>query len=111
MNEGVYIALAVIGALYLVGWPIRISFLRKSVAKVGAFPLLVPGFGGAVLIFADIMVIFRYRIEWAYFPLFVHGFLFLYGLALAIRYLKTPPEFEEPESPTKDDCQSEDEQP
>lgn len=102
MNEAVYIALAVIGALYLVGWPIRISLLRKSVAKVGAFPLLVPGFGGAVLIFADIMVITRYRIEWAYFPLFVHGFLFLYGLALAIRYIKAPPEPESAEIPPEE---------
>lgn len=99
MNETVFIALAVIGALYLVGWPIRISLLRRSVAKVSTFPLLVPGFGGAVLIFADIMVITRYNIEWAYFPLFVHGFLFLYGLALAIRYLKTPPEPESDENP------------
>ena len=80
MNEGVYIALTIIGALYLIGWPIRISFIRRNVAKIGALPVLVPGFGGAVLIFADIMVLMRYRIQWAYFPLFVHVFLFLYKI-------------------------------
>lgn len=106
MNEGMFIALAVIGALYLIGWPIRISFLRKNSAKVGVFPLLVPGFGGAVLIFADIMVISRYGIGWGYFPLFVHGFLFLYGLALAVRYLRAPSAEEPPNGESSDDCGS-----
>lgn len=97
MNEGIYIALAILGAIYLVGWPIRISFIRKSVGRVGAFPILVPALGGAVLIFADIMVLLRYRIQWAYFPLFVHIFLFLYGLALAIRYIRETKKPGEPE--------------
>jgi hypothetical protein len=106
MNEGMFIALAVIGALYLVGWPIRISLLRKNSAKVGVFPLLVPGFGGAVLIFADIMVISRYGIGWGYFPLFVHGFLFLYGLALTIKYLRNPLTEKNPDSDSDDNCGS-----
>ncbi len=107
MNEGVYIALTIIGALYLIGWPIRISFIRRNVPKIRALPVLVPGFGGAVLIFADIMVLLRYRIQWAYFPLFVHVFLFLYGLALAIRYLTDRKKLEESEISDKPDNREE----
>jgi len=84
----VYIALAILGAIYLAGWPIRIAFMRKHAMRAGAFPVLIPGFGGAVLLFADIMVLVRFGVDWAYFPLLLHGLLFAYGLVMAIRYLR-----------------------
>ncbi len=89
MSETAFIALAVIGGIYLAGWPIRIAYMRKHNIVVGPFPSLLPGFGGAVLIFADIMVLVRFDIAWAYSTIVIHSAFFIIGAIKAANYLKS----------------------
>ena len=87
MNTGIYTILAIVGALYLTSWPIRVELWKRSSRRISFVAVVLPGFAGILLVAADIIAITIGKIVWGYLPAFVHSFLFLVGIIYAVRYL------------------------
>lgn len=88
MTPIVVILFAALGAVYLALWPIRIEFSRRKGIRQGTMAALMPALGGVLLLIFDLTGVKMLLQNWYLLAVFVHFFLFTFGIVFAIKYLK-----------------------
>mgnify|MGYP006289321129 CR=1 FL=1 len=90
MGKTAFIIITLVGAFYLVSWPVRTVILRRNRALVRDAVLFLPAAGGVLLIGFDILagnlMTGGGLLSLANLALFVHGILLIFGLVYALRY-------------------------